>query len=149
MSTSMSRNAYTALTPECADFATHHNSVGVQQVPLTPHGSTSSLSVDDYESAEDPEGRGISAFTRIHALRERAREVLDGNTGLLLVAAAQAFLSFMTAAVKKLNGIEPPIPTLEVCAFSMLRLVFEFSKPFDVSDRILSDAQLTPLYNRL
>ncbi|KAF8174539.1 drug/metabolite transporter superfamily, partial [Pholiota molesta] len=41
------------------------------------------------------------------------------NTGLLLIAASQAFFSLMNVAVKKLNGIDPPVSTLELIAVRM------------------------------
>lgn len=40
--------------------------------------------------------------------------LVDKNTGLLLVAASQLFFSSMNVAVKKVNSVEPPVPTLEV-----------------------------------
>lgn len=119
MSISTSRNAYTALTPECADFAIPHTAVGDQhqQVPSTLHSATLGSSVVDSDwRGEENEGiPGICGLARIRALQVRVREVLDSNTGLLLVAASQAFLSLVNVAVKKLNGIDPPVPTLEVC----------------------------------
>ena len=39
----------------------------------------------------------------------------DKNAGLLLVAAAQFFLTGMNFSVKWLNGLDKPVPTLEVC----------------------------------
>jgi hypothetical protein len=36
------------------------------------------------------------------------------NAGLLLVAASQAFFALMNVAVKKLNGIDPPVTALQV-----------------------------------
>jgi len=118
MSISTSRNAYTALTPEYADFAIPHTAVGDQhqQVPSTLHSATLESSVADSDWGEEHEGiPGIRGLVRIRALQVRVREVLDSNTGLLLVAASQAFLSLVNVAVKKLNGIDPPVPTLEVC----------------------------------
>ncbi len=39
---------------------------------------------------------------------------IENNTGMLLVAASQAFFSLMNVAVKKLNTIDPPVPAFEV-----------------------------------
>jgi len=39
---------------------------------------------------------------------------VDKNTGLLLVAASQFFFSGMNLSVKLLNGLDEPVPTLEV-----------------------------------
>jgi hypothetical protein len=44
-----------------------------------------------------------------------ALETFDRNTGLLLVAASQAFFSLMNVAVKILDSVDPPMPTLQVC----------------------------------
>jgi hypothetical protein len=119
MSISTSRNAYTALTPEYADFAIPHTAVGAQhlQVLSTLHSPTLPTPVADSDLAgEEHAGfSSICGLARIRALQVRVREVSGSNTGLLLVAASQAFLSLVNVAVKKLNGIDPPVPTLEVC----------------------------------
>lgn len=47
------------------------------------------------------------------------KEVIDSNTGLLLVVASEGFFAFMNLSVKFLNRIDPPVPTLEVCFFSL------------------------------
>ncbi|KAF5390059.1 hypothetical protein D9757_003776 [Collybiopsis confluens] len=41
------------------------------------------------------------------------------NVGLLLIIAAQAFLAFVNVAVKKLNTIDPPVPTFELIFIRM------------------------------
>ena len=47
-------------------------------------------------------------------LRAQFMRQVDANTGLLLVAASQFFFSLMNVVVKKVNTVEPPVPTLEV-----------------------------------
>ena len=42
------------------------------------------------------------------------KEVVHDNAGLLLITLAQAFSSIMNVSVKKLNGLDDPVPTLEV-----------------------------------
>lgn len=42
------------------------------------------------------------------------REIIQNNTGMLLIAASQAFFSLMNVAVKKLNSLDQPVPALEV-----------------------------------
>ncbi|KIM44306.1 hypothetical protein M413DRAFT_378913 [Hebeloma cylindrosporum] len=120
---STSRNAYIALTPEHADFAIPHAAVEAQeqQVPSTLHTPTLTSHVEDsYFQGGEHEGHpGICGIARIRALQVRVREVLARNTGLLLVAASQAFFSLVNVAVKKLNGIDPPVPTLELVAVRM------------------------------
>ncbi|EED84233.1 predicted protein [Postia placenta Mad-698-R] len=44
----------------------------------------------------------------------RCVETFRNNTGLLLIAASQAFGATMSLFVKKLNSLDPPVPTLEV-----------------------------------
>ncbi|KAF8966159.1 EamA-like transporter family-domain-containing protein [Flammula alnicola] len=109
-----SRNAYTALTPEFADFAIPHT-------PVLPNGPPSALqngSVYEHEvefaSHDDEGGNG-----KIRTLLASAKGIIKNNTGLLLVAASQAFFSLMNVAVKKLNGIDPPVSTLELIAVRM------------------------------
>jgi hypothetical protein len=42
----------------------------------------------------------------------------DRNAGLLLVAASQSFFTAMNFSVKWLNGLDEPVPLLEVCISS-------------------------------
>ena len=46
--------------------------------------------------------------------RSAASAFVDKNSGLLLIAASQFFSSGMNLSVKLLNGLDEPIPTLEV-----------------------------------
>ncbi|KAH9059444.1 hypothetical protein EDB83DRAFT_2387806 [Lactarius deliciosus] len=52
---------------------------------------------------------------------------LDGNSGLLLVLASH-FLSAMGVAVKWLNGLDGPVPTLELI---IVRMVRSYAAPRD------------------
>ncbi|KAK7682025.1 hypothetical protein QCA50_014989 [Cerrena zonata] len=47
------------------------------------------------------------------------RETIQNNTGMLLIAASQAFFSLMNVAVKKLNSLENPVPALELIVVRM------------------------------
>lgn len=42
------------------------------------------------------------------------KEGVDANAGLLLITLAQLFGSVMNVSVKWLNGLDEPVPTLEV-----------------------------------
>jgi hypothetical protein len=99
---STSRNAYTALTPDYADFSIPHT-VGA---PSDPAGRDPSGYEDDFE--EERQSRWCAALGK-------AKATVKNNVGLLLVAASQAFFSMMNVAVKKLNSIDPPVETLQVC----------------------------------
>jgi hypothetical protein len=59
-----------------------------------------------------------SRRTKAQTIPERWRTTrtsfLEDNAGLLLVAAAQFFFSAMGIAVKWLNSLDDPVPTLEV-----------------------------------
>ena len=109
-----SRSAYTAITPEYANFPTH-NPIPSGLNPSSPtlqyeeHGA-SSLSVEE-------EG---SIPSRIHNWLASAKDFVQRNTGLLLFIASQVFLSFMNLAAKILNTIDPPIAALEVCLLPYL-----------------------------
>jgi len=98
------RNAYTAIsTPEFEHF------------PITHEDDHDEL--DGFDMAVSGPRHSPRSRKRIQWLRRYSDVVVDffkRNTGLLLVAAAQAFLSLMNVAVKKLNSIDPPVPTLEV-----------------------------------
>lgn len=51
--------------------------------------------------------------------RSALSSFLDDNTGLLLVAASQIFFSAMNLAVKMLNSLDEPVPTLELILVRM------------------------------
>jgi hypothetical protein len=105
-----SRTTYTALTPEFADFAIPHTPVTVTS-RLGPRGEA--FEDESHDTLADDE-QGDSG--RIRAWLASAKATAKNNTGLLLIAASQAFFSLMNVAVKKLNGIDPPVSTLEVSA---------------------------------
>ena len=62
-----------------------------------------------------------SIFERWRTVRS---SFLDNNSGLLLVAAAQFFFSAMGIAIKWLNSLDDPVPTLEVCMTHRGRIFF-------------------------
>jgi len=93
-----SRNTYTALTPQHSVF------------PIT-HSSAVSSSGHDVGLIDQEES---TACSRIDRLRSQVQDIIKENTGLLLIIGSQAFLSMVNVAVKKLNDIDPPVPTLEV-----------------------------------
>ncbi|KJA16060.1 hypothetical protein HYPSUDRAFT_47806 [Hypholoma sublateritium FD-334 SS-4] len=110
---SSSRATYTALTPEYADFA----------IPHTPVGPRSGLSISQtHDDAGFDSHDVLSGGRKDGCMRRwlvRARDTARNNTGLLLVASSQAFFSLMNVAVKKLNGIDPPVSTLELIVVRM------------------------------
>ncbi|KII84765.1 hypothetical protein PLICRDRAFT_126632 [Plicaturopsis crispa FD-325 SS-3] len=57
--------------------------------------------------------------TGVQKLKDRASALIARNTGLLLVTASQALFSATNVAVKKLNDIDPPVPTLELVLVRM------------------------------
>ena len=46
--------------------------------------------------------------------RSAVSAFIDKNSGLLLIATSQLFFSGMNLSVKLLNGLDEPVPTLEV-----------------------------------
>jgi len=53
-------------------------------------------------------------FERWDSARTLVSIFVDNNAGLMLVGASQFFLSAMNVAVKVLNSLDEPVPTLEV-----------------------------------
>lgn len=98
-----SRNTYSALTPQHSVFPIAHSST----VSSSGHDASSAV-----QHTWEPEE--TTACSRIDRLRSQVQDVIRENTGLLLVTGSQAFLSMVNVAVKKLNDIDPPVPTLEV-----------------------------------
>ncbi|KAH9051567.1 DUF6-domain-containing protein [Lactarius deliciosus] len=102
------RPAYTALTPDTPSS------------PFPP-----SVPMEDLSTIHEltPENRSKTAHR--HKLRhgiswrwDSARTLVsifvDNNAGLMLVGASQFFLSAMNVAVKLLNSLDKPVPTLEL-----------------------------------
>lgn len=71
------------------------------------------------ESASDPDDLNTGGQGKLQRGVEMARDVYHQNVGLLLVAGAQLFLSFMNVAVKKLNRIDPPVTALQLIIVRM------------------------------
>ncbi|KAJ3964649.1 hypothetical protein EV361DRAFT_941717 [Lentinula raphanica] len=61
----------------------------------------------------------VTSWSRISTLYNR-------NVGLLLIVTAQAFLALVNVAVKKLNTIDPPVPTFELI-FIRMAITYLFS----------------------
>jgi len=80
--------------------------------------SQACVPVSDYASrplaSGDAELEEHGKPTGLHPSHTAAREFVKRNTGLLLILAAQGFLSLMNVAVKKLHDIEPPVSTFQV-----------------------------------
>jgi hypothetical protein len=50
-----------------------------------------------------------------HSARSSVSTFFDKNAGLCLITASEFFFSTMNISVKWLNGLDEPIPILEVC----------------------------------
>ncbi|KAI9439313.1 hypothetical protein H4582DRAFT_2076013 [Lactarius indigo] len=97
------RLAYTALTPD-ASSSSFTPSIPMENL-LTPENRS--------ETAHKRKLRhGIS--WRWNSARTLVSIFVDNNAGLMLVGASQFFLSAMNVAVKLLNGLDKPVPTLEL-----------------------------------
>ena len=113
-----SRSAYTAITPEYANFTTPHTGIPILS-DLYPSSSmfqseehvVSSLNVHVVEEGTIPS-------QILHSWLASAKGVMQRNTGLLLFIASQAFITLMNLSVKILNTIDPPVTALEVCLWS-------------------------------
>ena len=65
-------------------------------------------------------GEDVKPLSRLDALLSDAREVVQRNTGLLLIVAAQALFSVENATVKILHNVDPSMTTMQV------RLKFQY-----------------------
>ncbi|KAF5338804.1 hypothetical protein D9758_012094 [Tetrapyrgos nigripes] len=65
-------------------------------------------------------------------------DLVKQNYGLLLVVVSQLFLSVVNIGVKKLNSIDPPVPTLELIFLRMVKAIFSFR---DLSSHIRVPSQ--------
>ncbi|TFK38435.1 EamA-like transporter family-domain-containing protein [Crucibulum laeve] len=107
-----SRTAYTALTPDYADFAIPSSATAAAPPPDSPRGASPFPSDDIYEN-DEPQ-------SKMRKMYDKVKDGFKANTGLLLVTASQAFLSLMNVAVKKLNNIDPPVGVLELVVVRMV-----------------------------
>ncbi|KAF9467671.1 EamA-like transporter family-domain-containing protein [Collybia nuda] len=98
------RHAYTALTPDYAEFS-------IPRAAGTPSEQDPTLFDVEIEEA--------AKSSRWCMILDKAKAKVKNNVGLLLVAGSQAFFSMMNVAVKKLNSIDPPVSTLQLVAIRM------------------------------
>ncbi|KAF8883038.1 hypothetical protein BD779DRAFT_899098 [Infundibulicybe gibba] len=78
----------------------------------------------DYPPASLPtrsQSPGVTVITKTKwgSAVSRIREIIESNTGLLLITASQAFASLANVAVKKLHSIDPPTSTVQVIVARM------------------------------
>ncbi|KAL1748201.1 hypothetical protein HDZ31DRAFT_60574 [Schizophyllum fasciatum] len=101
------RHQYAPITTqEDADFA-------VPRSPYLPSFARESSSAPDHPSR-------LRVPPRLGRALARVKDGLAVNYGLLLVTASQLFFSLVNVSVKKLNSIDPPVPTFELIAFRMV-----------------------------
>ncbi|TRM65467.1 hypothetical protein BD626DRAFT_567375 [Schizophyllum amplum] len=101
------RHQYTPVTTQDdADFA----------VPRSPY--IPAFARDEARTAQGSSRRRLPP--RVEKVYGRLMDGLAANYGLLLVTASQLFLSLVNVSVKKLNSIDPPVPTYELIGFRMV-----------------------------
>lgn len=92
--------------------------VNVSYEPLTLNSDDNSASNSSNEHSVNGKMRWFLSHDRLlmamSSVVDSLRRFIAINAGFLLVAASQAFFSLMNLAVKKLNSLDPPVPTLEV-----------------------------------
>ncbi|KAJ3546094.1 hypothetical protein NM688_g5551 [Phlebia brevispora] len=101
--TSSFRNPYTAGTPTSLTFEPFPTSIDDDSL-IPPHASLAS--------------KTETHVTRLRGIWRNAvdsvRTTVEGNAGMLLVAASQCFLSLVNVIVKYLSSLDPPVPALEL-----------------------------------
>lgn len=104
-------------TPRCQEIP----------LPVTPMSSAYILPQSDnnlnHGSLQHP--LWPQNWTRLANLRLFLIELYKKNVGLLLIAASELFITFMSITVKFLNGLEDPVPILEVRALAFM--LFRYS----------------------
>lgn len=98
MPSSVSRTTYIAQTPDRMIFRN-------DTIPLGRLEPGAALAAYDDT---------VNHRNKWREIRSKSVALYRNNIGLLLVALAGAFASMMSALVKKLNSIDPPVPMLEV-----------------------------------
>jgi hypothetical protein len=92
-----SRSTFTTLSPNFTNFV----------IPGASAKSPSSPPLDDISEEEEVHSKWRVMLVAVNSF-------VKDNVGLLLVASAQAFFSFIGVAVKILHGIDPPVSTFQV-----------------------------------
>ncbi|KAF8883035.1 hypothetical protein BD779DRAFT_1472720 [Infundibulicybe gibba] len=96
--------------------ATHDNFMSTQNtyvaLPLDSPTSTDYPPTSPLIRSQSPGVVAVSK-TKWRPTFSRTREIIESNTGLLLVAASQALASLVHLIVKKLHSIDPPISTMQ------------------------------------
>lgn len=69
---------------------------------------------------EQPAPKGRLTMFSFRRLYDSAKSTAMNNTGMLLIGSAQGFYSLMAVCVKKLNSLEPPVPTFELILARMI-----------------------------
>lgn len=105
------RAGYTALTPETTVFPPTYI--------RAPVGSDLSEAIQLPTTTFHRPSAFETIRGAVQGYWDRLREFVDNNAGLLLVALAQLFFSFVNVSVKVLKDIDVPMPTLEVCAITI------------------------------
>ncbi|KAI0822129.1 hypothetical protein BC628DRAFT_1391080 [Trametes gibbosa] len=98
---STTRTPYAAATPDRTSFEA--------EIPLSPLVSYIPAPLASARVSNGPNVHG-----KLHGHLRVAREIVDSNHGMLLVAASQLFFSLMNVWVKKLNSLDPPVPAFEL-----------------------------------
>lgn len=109
-----SRQPYDASTPDRTHFGSD-----IPLARLDAVLSDQSLGPSLHRSAELSPDWSLRFRTRWKSFSSRCVETFRNNTGLLLIAASQAFGATMSLFVKKLNSLDPPVPTLELICVRM------------------------------
>lgn len=99
-----SRQPYESLTPEVSNF----------DIPLDSPHATTKPTFEPAPRRPDLDRNYAKAPSRWRRLLERTKATIDNNTGMLLIAASQAFFSLMNVAVKTLNSLDKPVHAFEV-----------------------------------
>ncbi|KAH9923794.1 DUF6-domain-containing protein [Amylocystis lapponica] len=104
--TSTSRTPYDAQTPDRLTF-------DPQEIPLSAFARPTFIPTPE-SAPRLVTNASTSVRNRWKRFSSHCVETFHNNTGLLLVASSGVFGSFMNVMVKKLNSLDPPVPTLEV-----------------------------------
>ncbi|KAI0808219.1 hypothetical protein C8Q74DRAFT_1231955 [Fomes fomentarius] len=101
---STSRTPFDSRTP---DRYTFHSGESSPQAIFFPAPSGSSTN------------RARTWLSAANVVGNRMRELVERNTGLLLVASSQLFFSLMNVGVKVLNNLDPPVSAVELILVRM------------------------------
>jgi len=95
-------------------MASRNGSVNMESTGFSYPGDVPNVGERELLLPKSTGSEGVKRSFQLQVLNY-AREVAQGNTGLLLIVAGEAFFAISDAIVQTLQNVDPPVTSLQVC----------------------------------